>query len=49
MGDAIDDISQPNSAIMFISIIMLNLMLSAAEAECRALLYNQNWKHLGRP
>ena len=40
MGDTTDYLSRPNGAIMVISTIISNVMLSEAEAECGALLYN---------
>ena len=40
MGVTNEDINRPNGAIMVIFTIMLNLMSSAAEAECGELLYN---------
>ena len=40
MGGANDDSNRSNGAIMVISTIICNVMSSAAEAECGALLYN---------
>ena len=40
MGRKNEDSNQPNGSIMFVSTIMHNVISSAAEAECGALLYN---------